>query len=44
MDKEPKAVLANELDDAELMDLGDASVLTQGTAGGNQELNSASHD
>lgn len=30
MDKELNTVVANELDDAELMDLGDASVLTEG--------------
>lgn len=44
MDKELNTVVANELDDAELMDLGDASALTQGTMGGDKELNSASHN
>lgn len=44
MDKELNTVVANELDDAELMDLGDASALTQGQEGGDAEFNSASHD
>lgn len=44
MDKELNTVVANELDDAELMDLGDASVLTEGTPSQNGEGQSASHN
>ncbi len=44
MDKELNTVVANELDDAELMDLGDASALTNGTAGESGESQAGSHD
>lgn len=42
MEKELNTVVANELEDAEMIDLGQVSELTEGKIGGNTELSSAS--